>query len=599
MIRWGRLAIVAIPVALVWAGAHFFLDRSITSAIESAGTAAVGARVDVGHVSTSFWHLTAAVKGLAVTDPDNPMTNAIEIETLRFHLQPTPLFWKKIVVERAEILGIRSGTPRKTSGALKKKEKQPPSAAEKLAREAAGTAKANLKEAYDPKKLVSPENLASYQKAIAERDRLTGLADQWKTQSQNLSDQDLARRTQDFVNRVKSEKFSGLEGVAKAQALIKEGQDLKKDLSSAQKEIKKVGSDLTREIAAAKDILKDIDRLRRQDIDTAIAGIKGSLSPEGLAKGLLGTEGFSKLEKALGWIERARALSGDSKGKIAPAPPARIGRDVTFPFRRRWPAFHLMKAALSGETPGALAYEGTLRDVTSDPKLLGKPAVMELAGKSGERALSVFASLDLTTETPAERLDATYTGLPLKGIRLGDLRGAPVSLEAGRAAVKTKLNLRGSALEGTIHLNADQIKVGRLAAEKKDRITTAVENLLKGITEAQIGVTVSGTIKKPQFELTSALDNQLRAGVKQALDQEMATLRADVEKEVARGVDKEIEKLSQLINKSAGPALEKINLGDKNLGLGQDQINKVLDDLAAQGTKSLKLPDLKGLFKKK
>lgn len=598
MIRWGRLALVVTPLVFLWAGAHFFLDRGIQSAIETAGTAAVGARVDVANVSTSFWHLTAEVKGLAVTDPDNPMTNAIEIGTLRFHLQPKPLFWKKFIVEQAEILGIRTGTPRKTSGAIKKKEKKPASATEKLAREAAGAAKENLKEAYDPKKLVSPENLASYRKAIAEQERLTGLADQWKTRTQNLSDQELARRTQDFVNKVKNEKFSGLEGVAKAQGLIKEGQTLKDELSSAQKELKSLGSDLTQEVADAKGTLKEIDRLRRQDIDTAIAGIKESLSPEGLTKGLLGIEGFAKLQKALGWIERARALSGDDKGEKAP-PPARIGRDVTFPFHHRWPTFHLMKASLSGETPKALAYQGTLSDLTSDPKLLGKPALLELAGQSGERSLSVFASLDLTTETPAETVDATYTGLPLKGIHLGAFRGAPVSIDEGRAAVKTKFKVRGSDLEGKVHLDAAQLKVGRLASEKTDRVTTAVENVLKGITETQIGVDISGTIKNPRFALNSTLDNQLRAAVKQALDLEVANLRADVEKQVARLVDKETEKLSQLINKNAGPALEKINLGEKNLSLGQDQIKKVLDDLVSQGTPSLKLPDIKGLFKKK
>jgi uncharacterized protein (TIGR03545 family) len=599
MIRWGRLSMIIAPLFLIWAGTHYFLDRGMKSAIQIAGTAAVGARVDVAEVSTSFWRLTAQIEGLAVTDPDAPMTNAVEIKTLLLHLQPKPLLWKKIIVERAEILGIRTGTPRKTSGALPKKEKAPASAVEKMAREAAETAAGNMKEAYDPKKLIAPENLASYRKAIEERDRLTALADQWKNRTQNLDPKGLSQRTQDFGEKVKSEKISGLEGLAKVQELIAEGQTLKKELASAQNEIKAIGSDLKREVTEAKGTLKEIDRLRRQDIDAAIARVKESLSPEGLTKGLLGPAGFATLEKFLGWIERARNLSGNKKGKEAPPSPVRLGRDVPFAFHYRWPTFHLMRAALSGETPGALAYQGSLTDVASDPKLLGKPAVMEVAGKSKERALNLYASLDLTTDTPMETLNVSYTGLPLKNLRLGSLKGAPVSVETGRAEIKTKLKARGPDLEGTIHLDATALQIGRLASDKNDRITTAVDQVLRSVTETQVGVDVSGTIKKPRFSLNSTLDNQLRAAVKAALDQEVAKLRADLEKEVTRLVEKETEKLSQLIDKNAGSALEKLDLGDQKMAGVQDLLKKTLDDLVGSGTKSLKVPELKGLFKKK
>jgi uncharacterized protein (TIGR03546 family) len=118
MIRWGRLAVLLTPIVLIWAGTHFFLDRTIKNAIETVGTKAVGAKVDVGNVSTSFWRLSAKISDLAVTDPDQPMTNAVEIKALRLKAQLKPLFWKKVIVERAEITGIRTGTPRKRSGAI-------------------------------------------------------------------------------------------------------------------------------------------------------------------------------------------------------------------------------------------------------------------------------------------------------------------------------------------------------------------------------------------------------------------------------------------------------------------------------------------------
>ena len=261
MIRWGRLALIVVPLALVWAGTHFFLDRGIKSAIQSAGSAAVGARVDVGGVSTSFWRLSATVRNLAVTDPNAPMTNAVEIGTLRLKLQLKPLFWKKIIVDQAEILGIKTGTPRKSSGALPKKAptKEEPSAIAEKAKDAAGAGLENLKEAYDPKKLVSPDNLASYQKATAERERLTQLAETWKSRSQKIDTQGLAKRVQDFSNKVKGEKFSGVEGIKKAQPLLKEGQSLEKEIAAAQKDLNGLGGDLAKELNGAKSTIKEID----------------------------------------------------------------------------------------------------------------------------------------------------------------------------------------------------------------------------------------------------------------------------------------------------------------------------------------------------
>ncbi|MBK8575036.1 MAG: TIGR03545 family protein [Elusimicrobia bacterium] len=602
MIRWGRLAFLLTPLLLIWAGAHFFLDRGIRRAIETAGSAAVGARVDVAGVRTSFWRLSATISGLAVTDPDQPMTNLVEIGTLRLKLQLKPLFWKKFIVDRAEILGIRTGTSRKSSGALPQRtaKKEKPSALTETAKELSGAAVANLKDAYDPQKLVAPENLASYQKALAERDQLTQLADKWKSRSQGLDVKGLSTRGQTFVDKVKNEKFSGVEGVAKAQLLLKEGQALKSDLSTAQKEVKSLGSELTTEVASAKAALKEIDRLRRQDIDKAVGQVKAGFSTEGLTKGLLGPVWFSKLEKLLGWVEKGRTLTGggDDKKEAPPPPPVREGRDVPFPFHHRWPAVHLGRAALSGETPGGLAYQGTLSDVGSDPALIGKPTVLELAGRSGERALNLLATLDLTTKIPSESLKTEYTGLPLAGMKLGSINNSAVSIAGGRGTVKANVVIRGPDLGGTIDLEGSALKLEQ-SSPKTDRLSAAIRSVFEKLTQAQISIGVSGTIKAPQFALNSSIDNQLRGAMKGAMDQEIAKLRADLEKQINDMVGKETEKLSALVDKNAGAALEKLNLGDKELGDVEGKIKKTLDDLAENGTKGLKIPNLKGLFRKK
>jgi uncharacterized protein (TIGR03545 family) len=602
MIRWGRLAFLLTPLLLIWAGAHFFLDRGIRTAIQTVGTAAVGARVDVAGVSTHFWRLSATISGLAVTDPDNPMTNAVEIEALRLKLQFKPLFWKKFIVDHAEISGIRTGTPRKRSGALPRRaaKNEKPSVVRETATAISDAAVGNLKDSYDPKKLVAPENLASYQKALAERDRITQLAETWKARGQTLDVKGLSSRGQHFVDKVKNEKFSGMEGVAKAHLLLKEGQALKSDLSTAQKDVKKLGSELTTEVASAQATLKEIDRLRRHDIDKAVGQVKAGFSSEGLTKGLLGPAWFSKLEKTLGWIEKGRALTkrGADEENTAPPPPTRKGRDIPFPFHHQWPTFHLVRASLSGETPGALAYQGTLLDVGSDPVLVGKPTILNIAGRSGERALTLVATLDMTTKIPSESIQAEYTGLPLVGMTLGSIHNTAVGLVDGRGAVKANLTARGSDVNGTIDVHGSSLTLA-LSREKTDRLSAALANVLGRLTEAHIGIGVSGTIKTPRFTLNSSIDNQLRDAMKGAMEQEITALRADVEKQINQTVRQETEKLSALVEANADAALEKLNVGEHELENVQEKIKKALDDLAGQGTKGIKIPDLKGLFKKK
>jgi DNA anti-recombination protein RmuC len=164
--------------------------------------------------------------------------------------------------------------------------------------------------------------------------------------------------------------------------------------------------------------------------------------------------------------------------------------------------------------------------------------------------------------------------------------------------VKANVVIRGTDLGGTIDLEGSALKLER-SSPKTDRLSAAITKVLEGLTQAHIGISVSGTIKAPQFALNSSIDNQLRGAMKGAMDQEIARLRADVEKQINERVGQETEKLSALVDKNAGAALEKLNLGDKELEDVQGKIKKTLDDLAANGTKGLKIPDLKGLFKKR
>jgi len=594
MIRWNRFFLIATPLVLLWAAGHFFLDRGLKMAVEQFGTAANGARVDVRGLTTRFWRLSLDIRGVAVADADAPMTNLVEIEKIRFRLAPKPLFWRRFIIEEATVTGVRTGTARRVSGALPHR-----GAGAEKTKEVADAAVGNLKTAYDPSRRISTSSLTAYVYLEKERARLTTRADEWKTRADSLDVKALTEKTQDFIKKIQGDGFSGLEGAAKAQKYLKEAKGLRAELKTARGTVKDLKTSLSNELGRSRETLKEIDRLRREDVERLVGDVKGALSAEGALKGLLGPAWTAKLEKALGLFEKTRKLSGPSEPP-PPEPTARFprGRDIAFPFHHRWPVFHLKHAGFSGQTPDGLSYTGELRDAASDPVLLGRPAVLTAAGSTENRALNLKGTFDFTTATPRQALTGSYTGLPLGGLSLGHLQG-PVALTAGRGEVRADVSVTGDALGGRVDLRGENLTVNHESPQDADRLTQSLHAVLSGVNKASIGVGLGGTLRTPRFSLNSTLDDQLRNALKGALDQEVARLRADAEKRVAALLDKETEKLSDLVNGRAGDALAKVGLGEKDLGGLDERLEKALRDLTGKSGATA-LPDkLQKLFKKK
>ncbi len=472
--RWKALIPTALILAALAAFTVFFLDGFVERAIESVGTKVNGAKVELDGVDVKLAGLSVTLKHLQVTDKDNPMTNALEVESLKFDVAAKPLTWKKIIIETGEINGIRTNTPRKTSGAVPRAAKEEdeeeaaestaPSKAAEMAKEAASFAMANLKEQYDPKKLIQPENLASYKKIQEEQARIANLSAEWEKKVDGLQVSDKADRIKTFIERAKNEKFSGLEGVKKAKDYLDEAKKYRDEAKNLRQAVGDLKAALQKEFTSAKDSLKEIDTLKTQDYESFLAQLKsGAFSAEGISRGLIGPEWFAKVQKGLGLFHKVRKMIPKKKeGAKPPPPPPRTGRDIHFPFKHNWPAFHWKKAQVSGITSGEkpVQYKGTLTDVTSDPKLVGKPIALDIMGQrtDGPEKLALRAEFDYTTDTPREKLAAEYSGMKLAGTSLGKV-GEPVTIGDGTGVVSVNLEARGDNIRGDIKFAADPVRL--------------------------------------------------------------------------------------------------------------------------------------------
>ncbi|MBL0351104.1 MAG: TIGR03545 family protein [Elusimicrobia bacterium] len=610
--------IILVPLALIWAGTHFFLDRGLRLGLEKAGTAANGARVELGGVSTRFWGLTLALSDLRVTDANNPLTNAVQIETLRFKLAPKPLFWKKCVVDSAQILGVRTGTPRSRSGALPGApaggaEKESPSAVAEAARNAGGFALGNIKDQYDPDKWVTLDSLASYKRIQEEKDRLAKAKDEWPDRWRALDSAALADRVRTYSDKVKNEKFSGVEGVKKAKDLLDEGKSLRADVEKFQNSLREARSAFDREAAAGKVALADIERLKKEDIDRRLALVRSGFSADGVTRALVGPVWMGKIQTALGWFHKIQKLrgAGDKKTKTANAPaPAPRGQDIAFPFHYRWPTFLLKTADVSGstlhvadrdlarmETAEGIHYDGALKDVSSDPEGLGRPITLNLAGKSATQALQLDASLDLAPHPARGTAALAFNGLSLAGVALGNV-GGPVTVDRGVGRLTARLKSAGENIDGTIDLDLSGLRLKIGESPDKDAVARALKNALAGVTHTRVTFEVSGTATQPRIKISSTLDKELNGILKNAAKGEMDALEGKLKSRVSGLVDGDRSQLAGLLDGRLKPIGEKLGGQEKSLDAIKDRLENSIRGAAGPGA-SPDLKNIKSLFKKR
>jgi uncharacterized protein (TIGR03545 family) len=608
--RWSAVIPTGILVVTGILATFFFLDGAVKRAVEKAGTTLNGAQVNLNKASVSLLRLSATLHGLQVTDADAPMTNSIEIDRLVFHLEPKPLFWKKIIIHDASLHGIRTNTPRRVSGALPVKAQKEP---EKpgLTQKAVSFAWGNLKEQYDPKKIVQLENLASYRKIQEEKTRLESLGKTGEARLDTINAEGLAQDIRAFSNRAKEEKISSLDDFKKAKDLLKDGKNLKERVGEAQKTLGDVQGALKTEMGQAKQSLEEIKYLKKQDVDGFVRQLKTSFSAEGLTRGLIGPQWTKKIQQALNTLGKIRSLLPQKEDEEKSPPPTRLGRTIPFPFHRSWPTFHLKKAALDGTTggydprgDGPVQYRGVLSHLSSAPSLVGEPMGLTLSGaqERGTKKLDLIVELDYREKIHGEKVLFTYKGIPLANTDLGKIE-APLTIQSGLGAMTVDIKTRAGDVTGALAFSADPatLAYSLTPEQRKNKLLNTLQNIFSPLKRLDVTVHLSGALMSPTLKIESSVDNEIKSGVKQALQKELAEVEADIRARIDTLVDREKKKLGDLLDNQIKTETAKLGLTDKSLQSVQEELQKALDkavpSIGEQSQPSLN--DLKNLFKKK
>ncbi|MFM8550833.1 MAG: TIGR03545 family protein [Nitrospiraceae bacterium] len=303
---WGLGAFVGLTAAivLVWI---FLVDPFVKRAIEKTGTKLVGAKVELGAAHVTLSPLGLTLSRLQVTNPDEPMTNAVEVGRIAMSLDGLNLLRRKVIVEEMAVEGLRFAQPRQTSGAVA------PS------REPGAVAKPPAKlplpsfEVPYIKTVMAGADLQSVKLAESLQADIKTEQENWKKRLAELPDTNKLNEYKARLDKVTSSAKGGLGGILGATGEVAA---IRKDLEADIERIKSAKTDFDRQLTALKQRVDQVSKAPQEDIRRLQE--KYSLSPQGLANMsgmLLGGQGGEWVRKGLTWYGKLQPMLAQAQAQ--------------------------------------------------------------------------------------------------------------------------------------------------------------------------------------------------------------------------------------------------------------------------------------------
>jgi uncharacterized protein (TIGR03545 family) len=533
-IKKGNVAAAVGAALLLWLLGALFFDTLLRWALIRGGQSAAEARVEIGSVKTRLFKGSLELSNVAIADKKEPMRNLLEFDRADLRFSPAQALRAKAVIEDAGLVGLRFGTPRKKSGALRRSK---PSKFETMVEGQLAPAKqqtlAKVEHAKAVVPEVDPDKLASAKALDEAEGRLKAAS--YKAE-ERLGVPSMEARIKEIQADVDALKKGG-GSPAETAAKIKKAQDLQRRIKTLLAQVQASRDAANRDIDQVQAALRKADDLKSKDVNgvLAAAGLP-ALDAESMTKRLLGPQAAKKISTALYWIRWARKRQASQKEKATEPPAPRRGVDIEFPHPRSMPEFLLVKGTLAGEAASLfegrdMSLAGTLSGVTSNPPLFGKPTLLALEGAAkGGPSMRLDGRLDQTREPGAIELKLGYSGFPLAGLSLGDQEVA-ADVKAGVGRVDGTVRVVGDQYKGQFVLQADGVtlepKIG-LGGSAAGYAASA----LKGVRRFTATVSLEGRENDLHFSVASDIGQTLADGLKKAASSELLAQRKKVEQKV-------------------------------------------------------------------
>jgi len=556
------VAALVVIIALFW---WVVVDRVVEMVIESEGSNAVGAKVDVSSADLSLWPAGLEVVGIEVTDPASPMKNAMAIQRVYSDIELLPLIERKVIINNLRMEGIQLNTPRTSSGALPgtngsatPKENPLPPWLVQLCETDSGV-QFSFPSVED---ILSSEQLKSLQLAEDMRSRASAFRSEWQ---QNLKDLPSKEDFESLQSQLKSLKGSGrglaglLGSAAELQKLHADVQGKLDRIKSAQKEFKSsLATFKQQSVQLTKAPLQDVQRLKA----------KYALSPEGAAnmsRMLFGPKVCELWQSGYRWYATLKPYLGDMTGGPSADPQPGEG-DEKAP-----PPYFLIRQLHIDALLNTGKFTGKATDITSVPELIGKPTTFKLLGRQLEKIKSINMSgtIDLIQpDNPKHSVKMLVQQFAFQNLNISDSETLPLAIAKAMADVNLDLNLSGQKLDALVNAQLEGVQMAIQKAAGSE-LNTALAEAIESVTRFGLTTLIQGTNPDYVTKIESDIDQVLQQAVAQIVRKAGSRLESQLK--------------SAIFEKTTGP----IN-GAKSELKGMDALNSQLTQRSNLGTALLK-----------
>ena len=601
-IRYEAIIPVLVLSALTYVYFAYYFDHHMKKLIEYVGTEANGAEVNVDSVRTSFLRASFDLDRLQVTDAERPTHNSLEIGNVHFQYLWDALLRMKFVVEDASINDIKLLSKRSSPGRVLPPKPASPSKMEAIQAQVINQIKnkygANvlgdamtLLEGGDYKEQIQTirETLKSEARVKAMITDVNSKKEFWDGKVKELSDTSKLKEIETTIAEVRSDKnfINQAKGVQKLS-------DLLKDVNKQYKEIEKSSKQLQAEVKAVSNYPKEVQELVKEDIASLKDRFKvPKIDFKEMAMHLFAGEFAEYIAKARKYQALAKQYIPEKKEEQDVVVPRKRseGKNYDFPVTTGYPLFWLKRAAISSKGT-ADSYSGQvsgeLTNVTTSPKQIGKPIVLDMRGDfPGVQVMGVKAVLtaDFTRAIGKQSalIQVNSFAVPQKMFVNDEKMKFGFQNATGSSTISASLEEQNVKMNWTSALTKPKFVV-----ESKTKIAQEMlSNIVNNIPVITINGSASGQFSNLNMAISSNLGDELSTGFSRELQAKVDEAQAKIQSLVDEKINQPKEQLMAAISGNNKNLSSLGNLQDvykKN----EDRIKEEIEKLKKGGTGGLK-----------
>jgi uncharacterized protein (TIGR03545 family) len=553
MFRWKGIIFIAVLVGIFIILTIIFTDAWLEHQLESLGTNAVGAKVEIDGFDLSFIGLHIKWERLQVTNPKKTMKNMIETGHCEFNMEFWPLLSKKVIIENVQMSDLRSNTDRETDGKIVKKKKvegkkpAKPSVVsktlDKIQNEMEEAPALQLKAAATRINLDSILKIVDFKTPGRVDSLKTDLTNRYTAWEKRIDDFDFQEKYKENEKKITSIDINKIKTIEDAKRGIDAIKDVKNSVEANAKLIKDTQRDLTGDLNLIKTTVGQIDNWIKADYERARSLARlPDFNAQNIGKFIFGQKLVAQLNQYLGYVSQARYYANKFKSDKPKEekPPRFKGQNIYFYDRNARPNFWIKKIDLSGQTVDQIELAGLVTNIVSDQRFINKTTDIHLKGsKEGGISASLDGILNYLEEEPSEKFDLHYAGFSMNNTKLSDTKFLPNKLAKGVGSVESAFYFVADRFEGRIKFIADKLRFDFKEAPKpKDKIDQIIRSIVQSITMIDIVAKLEGSPDGYKFTLNSNIDDLIVKKINQIIKDEVEKAK----RQIRERVDKELQK---------------------------------------------------------